>query len=714
MSDTTELVDLAVIFPDLEIELKYACADNITGKAIYQQARCLLHKDAITALAKSISIAQLSGIQLVIYDAYRPQQAQAMLWQACPDPQYVVDVTVGSNHSRGTAIDLTLRDEHGNILDMGAEFDEMHERSHAYHPSVPPAAQRNRLLLNAIMTGGGFVGIPSEWWHFELPRQRVTHYSLINSPVLYPLAHSTPVNQETVMKRSISFRPTLLAIVLATTMPVAHAAVPKDMLVIGKAADPQTLDPAVTIDNNDWTVTYPSYQRLVQYKTDGDKGSTDVEGDLASSWKASDDQKEWTFTLKDNAKFADGTPVTAEAVKLSFERLLKIGQGPAEAFPKDLKIDAPDEHTVRFTLSQPFAPFLYTLANDGASIINPAVLKEHAADDARGFLAQNTAGSGPFMLKSWQKGQQLVLVPNPHYPGNKPNFKRVSVKIIGESASRRLQLSRGDIDIADALPVDQLNALKQENKVNVAEYPSLRVTYLYLNNSKAPLNQADLRRAISWSTDYQGMVNGILSGNGKQMRGPIPEGMWGYDATAMQYNHDETKAKAEWDKMTSKPTSLTFLYSDNDPNWEPIALATQSSLNKLGINVKLEKLANATMRDRVGKGDYDIAIGNWSPDFADPYMFMNYWFESDKKGLPGNRSFYENSEVDKLLRNALATTDQTQRTRDYQQAQKIVIDDAAYVYLFQKNYQLAMNKEVKGFVFNPMLEQVFNINTMSK
>lgn len=90
---------------------------------------------------------------------------------------------------------------------------------------------------------------------------------------------------------------------------------------------------------------------------------------------------------------------------------------------------------MKFTLSQPFAPFLYTLANDGASIINPAVLKEHAADDARGFLAQNTAGSGPFMLKSWQKGQQLVLVPNPHYPGNKPNFKRVSVKIIGESAS---------------------------------------------------------------------------------------------------------------------------------------------------------------------------------------------------------------------------------------------------------------------------------------
>ncbi|EPJ2144484.1 ABC transporter substrate-binding protein [Escherichia coli] len=516
------------------------------------------------------------------------------------------------------------------------------------------------------------------------------------------------------MKRSISFRPTLLALVLATNFPVAHAAVPKDMLVIGKAADPQTLDPAVTIDNNDWTVTYPSYQRLVQYKTDGDKGSTDVEGDLASSWKASDDQKEWTFTLKDNAKFADGTPVTAEAVKLSFERLLKIGQGPAEAFPKDLKIDAPDEHTVKFTLSQPFAPFLYTLANDGASIINPAVLKEHAADDARGFLAQNTAGSGPFMLKSWQKGQQLVLVPNPHYPGNKPNFKRVSVKIIGESASRRLQLSRGDIDIADALPVDQLNALKQENKVNVAEYPSLRVTYLYLNNSKAPLNQADLRRAISWSTDYQGMVNDrlpvrIVIGVEKRQAGGfarhfIPFG-FGFRFVMVVLHCRRIVAPHAFRNRAAHLFSVTT---------QNAVLATQSSLNKLGIIVKLEKLANATMRDRVGKGDYDIAIGNWSPDFADPYMFMNYWFESDKKGLPGNRSFYENSEVDKLLRNALATTDQTQRTRDYQQAQKIVIDDAAYVYLFQKNYQLAMNKEVKGFVFNPMLEQVFNINTMSK
>ena len=111
MSETPELVDLSVIFPSLHIDLKYATADNITGAPIYREARCLLHREAVTALAKSISIAQLAGLKLVVYDASRPQQAQAVLWNACPDPQYVVDVAIGSNHSRGTAIDVTLMDD---------------------------------------------------------------------------------------------------------------------------------------------------------------------------------------------------------------------------------------------------------------------------------------------------------------------------------------------------------------------------------------------------------------------------------------------------------------------------------------------------------------------------------------------------------------------------------------------------------------------------
>lgn len=176
--ESKNLVDIAEAFPQSAIDLKYATADNLTGQPIYRDARCLLHVDAARALAKSIDIANVAGYSLLILDAYRPPAAQAILWQACPNQDYVAPLTRGSNHSRGTAVDVTLIDEQGEIVDMGTGFDEMSEHSHPYHPAVPVQAQRNRLMLNAIMLGGGFTGIASEWWHFELPGSKT--YPLID------------------------------------------------------------------------------------------------------------------------------------------------------------------------------------------------------------------------------------------------------------------------------------------------------------------------------------------------------------------------------------------------------------------------------------------------------------------------------------------------------------------------------------------------------
>ncbi|AUH01485.1 D-alanyl-D-alanine dipeptidase [Prodigiosinella confusarubida] len=167
--DNVVLVDIAELLPDAVIDLKYATADNLTGQPIYREHHCLLHPDAAKALVRSAAVAKLAGFGLKIFDAYRPQQAQACLWTAFPNPEYVVDIRRGSHHSRGVAIDLTLLNEQGEALDMGADFDEMHERSHPFYPDFPPQIQRNRLLLNAVMVAGGYRGITSEWWHFELP-----------------------------------------------------------------------------------------------------------------------------------------------------------------------------------------------------------------------------------------------------------------------------------------------------------------------------------------------------------------------------------------------------------------------------------------------------------------------------------------------------------------------------------------------------------------
>ncbi|NMA71077.1 MAG: hypothetical protein GX961_04070 [Firmicutes bacterium] len=155
---------------------------------------------------------------------------------------------------------------------------------------------------------------------------------------------------------------TLLGVALFWGRWPVEAATPPNVLVIGLSGDVDNLDPAVTMTNRSWAVTYPAYQRLVRYRVENGVGTMEVEGDLASDWTVSADGRVWTFELREDARFSDGAPVDAEAVAFSFQRLLAVGQGPADAFPTLERIEAVGPWTVQFTLSQPFAPFLFTLA----------------------------------------------------------------------------------------------------------------------------------------------------------------------------------------------------------------------------------------------------------------------------------------------------------------------------------------------------------------
>lgn len=502
---------------------------------------------------------------------------------------------------------------------------------------------------------------------------------------------------------------------IATTLapPPVHAAT--DVLVIGKAQDPRTLDPAITMSNNAWSITFPAYERLVRYRVENGVGMTDVEGDFAASWTVSDDNLIWTFKLAPGHKFDDGSPVDAAAVKFSIDRLMKMGQGPSETLPTLEKTEVVDAATVRFTLNAPFAPFLFALANNGAAIINPKVMQhEKDGDMAQAWLSEHTAGSGAFRVTSWEKGQSIVMDANPHYAGKTPALKKVIIKLIKEATARRLQLEKGDLDIAEHIPLDQLEALKGKPGIRIEDHPSFAVTYLYMNNKKPPLDDIRVRKAISHAIDYQGIIDGILSGKGVQMRGPVPKGMWSHDPSSFQYDRDLAKARALLKEAGVGDLKLGFLYAQRNPNWEPIGLTVQSNLRDVGITVEMQNFAYATMRDKLNRGEFDLAIGGWTPDFSDPFMFMNYWFDSSRHGLAGNRSFYTNAKVDEMIREAARISDQPARTRLYQEAQKIVVDDAVYVYLFQENYRIAMSDKLKGYVYNPMLLDIYNVGTISK
>lgn len=157
---------------DVDVALAYATADNLVGKPIYRHARCYLHPEAAERLGAAIALAAALGYRFRLFDAFRPSEAQWVLWSRYPDPSFLADPRRGSPHSRGVAVDLTLTDAGGAALAMGTPFDAFTPLSHHANTEVSPAAQRNRALLLGIMTAAGWDFYRNEWWHYQLFNSR--------------------------------------------------------------------------------------------------------------------------------------------------------------------------------------------------------------------------------------------------------------------------------------------------------------------------------------------------------------------------------------------------------------------------------------------------------------------------------------------------------------------------------------------------------------
>jgi D-alanyl-D-alanine dipeptidase len=162
------LVPIAVPDFDVDLALAYAGLDNFTGKRVYGRAACFLHPDAALGLRRAIALAGALGLRLRVFDGFRPSEAQWALWRHRPDPEFLADPRRGSPHSRGVAVDLTLIDRAGQVLDMGTSFDAFTPRSHHGDIVVSREAQRNRLLLLGLMTAAGWDFYRNEWWHYQL------------------------------------------------------------------------------------------------------------------------------------------------------------------------------------------------------------------------------------------------------------------------------------------------------------------------------------------------------------------------------------------------------------------------------------------------------------------------------------------------------------------------------------------------------------------
>ncbi len=506
------------------------------------------------------------------------------------------------------------------------------------------------------------------------------------------------------------------------TAPAAAAGAPADTLIVAQDTAVQTFDPQIVYDNT-VRITRGIYEPLV-----GLQGSTPrIVPKLVTSWSSSPDIKQWTLKLRSGVKFHDGTPFDSDAVKVTMERLIKINRGFAYAFkPLVASVETPDAQTVRVNLNAPDASFIAKLAAiSGNLVVSPKAVREHAAGDdlAQGWLKEHAVGTGPYMLASYDKGaQQVVLTQFAGYWGGwaGPHVRRIIFKIVPEASTQRLMVERGEADIVTIVAPDLIDALAKEPGITISESPTMRIFYIAMHCQREPLKDVKIRQAISYAFDYEGAKQAIFNGKLAPLNGPLPDNDPAHLAPADKpYRFDMQKAKQLLGE-SSRPNggfTLSLFLFQGDPTFRKAAEILQAHLKELNIGVSIQELSSSVLLEKAGKPETApdlLPVRNY-PDYADPSAMISATFGKDAWGTAGwNFSFYANDRVEQLLKQANETTNQPQRLRMFRDAQRIIVQEAAAVFIGTLINRVAMRSTVKGFLYNPLLGNTFDLYRIYK
>jgi peptide/nickel transport system substrate-binding protein len=451
-----------------------------------------------------------------------------------------------------------------------------------------------------------------------------------------------------------------------------------------------------------------------------DKKGNTVPG-LAESWEVSPDYKTYTFKLRKGVKFHDGTPFNAESVKFSFDRMLRVNR---TAYGYYLKYGQPDgcqvidDHTIKIQLKEPFSIFIVDLTIGAYSIVSPDYVKAHAtADDpdALKWMTDHACGTGPFKLVEFTQGQRLVFEKFNDYWGKdfeiKPAAKidKLVFKVVEDPSNASLMLEKGDTDAAEKLTVEQFDKLRTHAEINVFDFPMPKVVYLSMDVSKPPFNDVNVRKAISCAVNTEEIIKFIEKGNAKRMHGLIPAGIMGHNPDLPAYDFNVEKA-AEHLAKSAYPKGFTtdlMFAVERRPEFEQVAAYIQAYLKKIGVTLNVQKIAFDVQLAKMEKGDYGLSLMTWSTVLPDPEDIAGWLYDSARSSGGWNGSHWDHKEVQAMVGKAREIADPQERKRLYEEADRIAVDEAIYVYLYQLSEQFAVRKQVSGFFFDPLVKVYF-------
>jgi len=506
-------------------------------------------------------------------------------------------------------------------------------------------------------------------------------------------------------------------IVLGLFVAPAPAKTPKNTLVIAEAIDDViTLDPHDVGEIGGVLTTNQVYQTLCTYDT---ANPENIQGVLAEKWSLADDGVTFTFTMRENAVFASGNPVTARDAEYSLHRLVKLKSRSAPIItqfgftPENIneRIKATDDRTLVIKVGEAYAPsfLLYCLSSYPGAIVDSKLVKDHEKDGDMGqawLKAENSAGSGPYVLSMWKPKEKIVLKRNENYWGAKPAVETVILRHIAESSTQRLMLEKGDIDIANKLGPDELEAMAGNADIRIQQGLSGTIYYMGLNARNEYLAKKEVRQALKHLVDYQGIVETISRGTMEVHQTFLPRGFLGA-VDANPFALDPAKAKSLLQQAGVAGEIELGMVVWNVPPYVDFAQAIQATFAQGGIKLNLEMVDGKQWLTRYRNHDLDIWLGLWGPDYPDPHsnakaFSVNGAFSPDKNDTLADRFGWTNEELSVRAMAAVRERDTAKRHQMYQEIQKDHQQSAPFVYCFQEKRAVAMRNNVTGLVMGAM------------
>jgi peptide/nickel transport system substrate-binding protein len=441
-------------------------------------------------------------------------------------------------------------------------------------------------------------------------------------------------------------------------------------ITVGRPDEPLTLDPFIPSDNGSIYAIAQICEPLISADADG----TGLVPGLAASWTTSSDGLTWTFTLRDGLTFSDGSPVTPEDVKFSLGKVMDPAAAYGFAFQPVKSVDVVNDKSIRIVLKQPYTPILSAL-----SLFSSSVVKKSAYEAGAEAFGAKPVCTGPFMVDTYERGSQVVLVPNPHYWSKGkdgkplPYVDKVVLRYMPDSNSRVLGLQNGDIDAALALPLNQAASVKGMDGVSLEVSPSYRLDYVYLNHAKKPIDDKRIRLALNYATNHDALMKAVFFGYGEQPNSFMPKvNFWSPDVKPMPYDLD--KAAALIKEAGYDGTPIQLMVDTGNSASRQTATILQSAWKKIGLNVEIVEFDNGTAFGMTQKGDYQAYVSYITSDINDSDELAT--LEAD--GTGSTKSFfsnYNNPEVTKLLADARQESDADKRKALYAKIQEVVLND---------------------------------------